>query len=270
MSLPTLTVVIPTLNEAARIGDLLRALQGQSVGAQIIVADGESNDQTARVVAAFEGVELLRCARGVSKQRNAGARAANGELLIFLDADDVPPPQFLENVARAYAKMPFAIACPWFVAHDGNWATKAIYAGFNVGFWLGQSTLRLGSGVCLIAPRADFLGCGGFDETLHLGEDVQLIRKLCPRFGLHRQLLVPLGTSGRRFEHEGAAKLLWFYACITPLLVLGLWRPLQKIGYAAAPYGEESHGDAPNPNLDATLPDQMPNRTSGTARDKAN
>ncbi len=239
MPLPTLSVVIPTLNEAARIGDLLGALQGQTLAAQIIVADGQSDDETARLVGEFADVELLSCERGVSKQRNAGARAATGELLIFLDADDVPPPQFLRNVAAAYRRLPFAVACPWFVAHDGNLVTKTIYAGFNIGFWLGQSTLRMGSGVCLIAPRAAFTSCGGFDETLHLGEDVQLIRKLCPRHGLHRQLLVRLGTSGRRFEHQGAGKLLWFYACITPLLVLGLWRPLQKIGYAAAPYQDE-------------------------------
>ena len=239
MSLPTISVVIPTLNEATRIGDLLRALKSQTISAQIIVADGESDDETARVVGEFADVELLICARGVARQRNAGAQRASGELLVFLDADDVPPPQFLENVARTYRKLPFAVACPWFVAHDGNWATKTIYAGFNIGFWLGQSTLRLGSGVCLIAPRAAFLSCGGFDESLHLGEDVQLIRKLCPRYGLHRQLLVRLGTSGRRFEHQGAGRLLWFYACITPLLVLGLWRPLQKIGYAAAPYRGE-------------------------------
>ena len=239
MSLPTISVVIPTLNESTRIGDLLRALQNQTLAAQIIVADGESDDETSRVVGEFDGVELLSCERGVSRQRNAGARAAMGELLVFLDADDVPPPQFLESVARSYRKLPFAVACPWLGAHDGNLITKAIYFGFNIGFWLGQSTLRLGSGVCLIAPRAAFLACGGFDESLHLGEDVQLIRKLCPRYGLHRQLLVRLGTSGRRFEHQGAGKLLWFYACITPLLILGLWRPLQKIGYAAAPYERE-------------------------------
>ena len=234
--LPTLSVVIPTLDEAARIGALLDALAAQTLGAQIIVVDGGSRDQTARIARARPGVTLLHSERGVSRQRNAGARAASGELLVFLDADDVPPPRFLEEVARAYRKLPFAIACPWLRAHDGNWLTKAIYFGFNVGFWLGQSSLRMGSGVCLIAPRAAFTDCGGFDESLHLGEDVQLIRKLCPRYGLHRHLLVPLGTSGRRFAHEGAGRLLWFYARITPLLVLGLWRPLQKLEYRAAPY----------------------------------
>lgn len=237
MSLPSISVVTPTLNEAARIGALLDALGAQSLaGAEIIVVDGGSDDDTARVVAARAGVTLLQSARGVSRQRNVGARNASGELLVFLDADDLPPPRFLEGVARAYRKWPFAIACPWLRAHDGNALTRAIYFGFNLGFCLGQSTLRLGSGVCLIAPRTSFEACGGFDESLHLGEDVHLIRRLCPRYGWHRHLLVPLGTSGRRFEHDGAAKLMWFYARITPLLVLGLWKPLQKIEYRAAPY----------------------------------
>ena len=238
MSLPSVSVVIPTLNEAPRIGALLDALAAQTFGGEleIIVVDGGSTDSTARVVGDFPDVFWLQSARGVSKQRNLGAQKATGKLLIFLDADDVPPPRFVENVARAHRKLPFAVACPWFVAHDGNFLTKAIYLGFNVGFWLGQSTVRMGSGVCLIAPRALFAKCGGFDEAMHLGEDVKLIHQLCPRYGLHRQLLVPLGTSGRRFEHQGAARLLWFYARISPLLILGWWKPLQKIRYDAAPY----------------------------------
>jgi len=240
--LPTLSVVIPTLNEAARIGGLLDALANQTLTAQIIVVDGGSDDDTVRIVRERAGVILIESPRGVSRQRNAGARASSGELLVFLDADDVPPPRFLESVARAYRKLPFAVACPWLQAHEGSALTKAIYFGFNLGFWLGQSSLRMGSGVCLIAPRTAFQSCGGFDENLHLGEDVNLIRKLCPRYGLHRHLLVPLGTSGRRFEHDGAAKLLWFYARITPLLILGLWRPLQKLEYRAAPYLEKDEG----------------------------
>jgi hypothetical protein len=146
-------------------------------------------------------------------------------------------------VWAAYRRLPFAVACPWFVAYDGGFFTRLCYFFFNVGFFLGQSTLRIGSGVCLICPRRKFLDCGGFDESMHLGEDVRLIRRLCPRYGLHRHLLVPLHTSGRRFEHDGVWKLMWFYTLITPLLVLGLWKPLQKFGYQAAPYTEKEEGE---------------------------
>ncbi len=230
--MPSISVIIPTLNEAARLPLLLEKLAAQTASPlEILVCDGDSSDQTARIARDFPGATLLECSRGTSKQRNAGARAARGELLVFLDADDAPNPEFLEKIGQSYARLPFAIACPWFVAIDGNFAGKFCYFLFNLGFFLGQSTLRMGSGVCLICPREKFLQVGGFDENLHLGEDIHLIRRLCPRHGLHRHLLIPLGTSARRFERVGAWKLMWFYARITPLLVLGLWKWLQKQPY---------------------------------------
>lgn len=229
---PQISVVIPTLNEAARLPLLLEKLGAQTLAPhEIWVCDGQSDDATPQIARAFPAVQLLNCERGVSWQRNAGARAASAELLVFLDADDAPGPRFLESVARSYARWPFAVACPWFVARDGGWASRVCYFLFNLGFFAGQSTLRMGSGVCLIAPRAKFLASGGFDESLHLGEDIQLIHKLCPRFGWHRHLLVPLETSGRRFERVGAWKLMLFYARITPLLVFGRWKALQRIEY---------------------------------------
>lgn len=238
--LPTISVVIPALNEAARVEKLVGALQIQTLAPlEIMVCDGDSNDDTARI-AQQAGAKVLRCARGTSKQRNTGARAAKGELLVFLDADDLPSPQFLENVARSFRRFPFSVACPWFVARDAGFWVRLIYVGFNISFFLSQSTIRAGSGVCLICPRDKFLACGGFHEEMHLGEDVRLIRQLCPRFGFHRHLLVPLETSGRRFQNDGIWKLLGFYLFISPFAMLGWWAPLQKLKYKAAPYdGDE-------------------------------
>ena len=232
----SISVIIPTLNEAQRLPLLLEKLAAQTLPPrEILVCDGDSSDQTSLIARdfalTFPGAKLLQTPRGTASQRNAGARAASGELLVFLDADDAPPPDFLEKVARSYARIPFAIACPWFVAVDGNFAGKICYFLFNLGFFLGQSTLRMGSGVCLLCPRDKFIQVGGFDENLHLGEDIHLIRRLCPRFGLHRHLLIPLGTSARRFERVGTLKLMLFYARITPLLLFGCWKWLQKQPY---------------------------------------
>lgn len=235
-----ISVVIPTLNEAARIETLLGALQNQTLKPhEIWLCDANSSDQTREIARKFSDVQILNGERGTSRQRNAGARAASGELLVFFDADDFPNPQFLENIAKSYRKFPFAVACPWFVARDAGFWVRAVYFGFNLAFFLGQSTLRTGSGVCLICPREKFLKCGGFEETMHLGEDVRLIRALCPRWGWHRHLWVPLETSGRRFQNVGGARLMGFYLLISPLILLGLWRPLQKMSYRAAPYEKE-------------------------------
>lgn len=235
-ALPSISVVIPTLNEGTRIGGLLDALKGQTYfPTEIFVCDGDSEDET-RQIARDGGALVVECERGTSRQRNQGARQASGELLVFLDADDLPPRGFLEGVAKSYHRFPFAVACPWFVARDSGFLVRAIYVGFNIAFFLSQSTIRTGSGVCLICPREKFVRSGGFHEGMHLGEDIRLIRQLCPRYGFHRHLLVPLETSGRRFKNDGIWRLMGFYLLISPLTMLGLWKPLQKLSYKAAPY----------------------------------
>ena len=238
-----ISVVIPTLNEAARLPQLLAALQNQTYSGklEIIVADGQSEDETAQIARQFPAVILVESERGVSRQRNAGAAIATGELLVFLDADDLPAPDFLKQIAAAYRRFPFAVACPWLVARDSGLAARLAYFGFNCGFWLGQSWLRMGSGVCLICPRRVWEKVGGFDETMHLGEDVRFLRAACPRFGLHRHLWVPLETSGRRYQKDGALRLSLFYLKITPFLLLGLWKPLQKLEYR--PISDEKKGE---------------------------
>lgn len=226
------SVIIPTLNEATRISTLLHALKAQTYAPlEIIVCDGNSTDGTPDIVRQCADVTFLEAARGTSGQRNCGGRAARGELLVFMDADDLPAPEFIARIARSYQRLPFAIACPWFVARDAGLMVRAIYLGFNLLFFAGQSSVRMGSGVCLITPRKVFKKLGGFDESLHLGEDIHYIRRASLRCGLHRHLLVSLETSGRRFRQKGAWQLVKFYARITPLLWLGRWEKLKRTTY---------------------------------------
>ncbi len=230
------SVVVPTLREAERIDTLLNALEVQSYSPlEIIVIDGSSEDGTAEIVQQHPKVLLMAGAeRGTSRQRNAGAEIASGELLIFMDADNNPAPHFVRDVVNSYRRWPFAVACPWFVARE-SWRIRLIYWGFNLLFWLGQSWVRTGSGVCLITRREVWKTCGGFREDLHLGEDIDFLRRAA-RYGWHRHLWVGLETSGRRFQREGVGKLIWFYARISPFVMLGLWDKLSTIPYPAAPY----------------------------------
>lgn len=238
-SAPTISVVIPALREAQNIGPLLESLLSQSLAPlQIIVADGGSEDGTSEIARGFAQVLVLGCERGTSLQRNEGARHATGELLVFMDADDRAPQDFLERVARSYRRLPFAVACPWFVAREPAWSIRMAYFSFNLLFFLGQGWLRMGSGVCIIVRRQVFERVGGFDDSLHLGEDIHLIRRAA-RHGLHRHLMIPLETSGRRYQAQGFWKLSLFYARITPLLVLGAWKYLRRLPYQAAPYQAE-------------------------------
>lgn len=241
----SVSIVIPTLNEARNIETLLRALAAQQFdGAlQIIVSDGASEDGTLEIARAHPQVLAIASERGVSCQRNVGAKQATGELIFFMDADDRPEPNFVRDVVASYQRFPFAVACPWFVARDAGFFVRAAYVIFNVLFWLGQSSVRTGSGVCIIARKSAWEKCGGFDENLHLGEDVHFLRRAAPRYGWHRHLLVPLETSGRRYARDGFWKLSAFYTRIAPLILCGLWKPLQKQNYRADYEGEDMRGE---------------------------
>ena len=102
---PRFSVVIPTLNRAGVLANAMRSVLAQTYAdLELIIVDDGSTDDTAAAVKAFadERVRYLHQSRhGVSAARNAGAEAARGELLVFLDSDDEMEPNALEVMSRA-------------------------------------------------------------------------------------------------------------------------------------------------------------------------
>ena len=103
---PVLSIVIPTLDEAATIGSTLAALQPLRArgGVEVVVVDGGSVDGTPDVAAAAGAdAVLVDVGRGRARQMNAGAAAARGAVLLFLHADTRLPRGADRRVARALA-----------------------------------------------------------------------------------------------------------------------------------------------------------------------
>ena len=84
------SAVIPTLNEAGRIGPLIESLRRERELKEIIVADGGSTDDTASIAERL-GTRLVTSDRGRGQQLRAGAAVGRGEFLLFLHADSVFP-----------------------------------------------------------------------------------------------------------------------------------------------------------------------------------
>jgi len=102
-----LSVIIPTLNEAAALGRVLDRLQ-RADAIEVIVADGGSRDDT-RKIAVQAGARLLEVSGGRAAQLNAGAAAAKGRLLLFLHADTLPPDGY-DNLIRLALERPATVA----------------------------------------------------------------------------------------------------------------------------------------------------------------
>lgn len=115
MTRPLLSVVIPTRNRAHLVCEAIESALSQRDGqVEVIVVDDGSTDDTANVLARGFGsrIHLVRmpCRRGAGAARNAGVRLATGELLAFLDDDDLWLPGKLDAELRTFKRLPEAEA----------------------------------------------------------------------------------------------------------------------------------------------------------------
>jgi rSAM/selenodomain-associated transferase 2 len=202
-----LAIVIPALNEAANLGRLLPDLARDCAGAELIVVDGGSQDETAAVVARAPVVRLISSARGRALQMNHGARATGGDALLFLHADTRLPDGAARAIERALAE-PGVVGGRFDVRFDNEGAL------FRVIAWFMNARSRA-SGIytgdqAIFVRRADFEAIGGYPE-IPLMEDIELSRRL-KRRGPVRALRLRVTTSARKWEREGPLRtigLMW-------------------------------------------------------------
>ena len=219
------SVVIPALDEAANLAALLPALAAALPAADVIVADGGSADGTPEMVARAGAARLVTAPRGRARQMNAGARAARGDVLLFLHADTRLPPGAGPAIAAALAD-PRVVGGRFDVRFDnGAPAFRMIAALMNLrSRWSGIST----GDQAIFVRRRVFESLGGYAD-IPLMEDVELTRRL-KRAGRLAALRLPVTTAARKWEREGVVRtilLMWtlrlLYACGVPPRRLHGW-----------------------------------------------
>jgi uncharacterized protein len=196
---PLLSIVIPTLNEAAHIASTLNRIP-KSAAVEVIIVDGASSDDTCTLAVGY-GARVFSSAKGRARQMNQGARQARGEFLLFLHADTQLPDRFLTYVVQTLSvadvsagafKLKFSPPLPGMqlIEDLANWRARR---------W------QLPYGDQAIFMRTNlFRAIGGFAE-MPIMEDVDLIRRL-RRSGRIAIVPVPVFTSSRRWQNSGVWK----------------------------------------------------------------
>lgn len=212
-----ISVVIPTLNEAANLERLLAALAPQRQGAEVIVADGGSRDGTV-AVARRHGTTLVRCARGRGNQLRAGAALAHGEVILFLHADSLLPPGGMERLRAALAAAPNAVGGNFRLVFEGDSRFSRRLTAFYG--WMRRFGLYYGdSGI--FVRREVYQAMGGI-RAMPLMEDYDFRRRL-ERSGSSLYITEPpLVTSSRRFEGRHTLAIVWGWLLIHALYHLGV------------------------------------------------
>ena len=193
-----ISFIVPAHNEerflAAALASIRAAAASAGVPFELIVVDDESTDGTADIARSCGAVVVAVSLRHIAAVRNAGARAASGDVLIFVDADTSVPAATLAGALDALARGAVgggarvqmdASAAPW---------VRRVWGIVSLMFWL-----RLAAGCFMFARRDAFDAVGGYDERLFCAEEIVLSRALGAR-GRFVIVRDPVTTSSRKFE----------------------------------------------------------------------
>jgi glycosyltransferase involved in cell wall biosynthesis len=212
-----ISFVIPAHNEELLLGRTLRSIHAAAgaVGEpyEIVVTDDASTDGTAEV-ATEHGARVVSIARRqIAASRNAGGRAAQGEELVFVDADTVVNAEVVRAAVRALRRGAVGGGCA--VRLDGP---LPLYARLLMPLVVRAFALaRLAGGCFLFCTRRAFDTVGGFNEGMFGAEEVAMSRALGRqgRFVVLRESVV---TSGRKLRAYSGWEVL---ATLTRLAARG-------------------------------------------------
>lgn len=217
-----ISLIIPTLNEAKVISKTLAGLDNDiktKYNVEVIISDGGSTDGTQELVRKL-GVRLVEAdeskVQNIAVGRNAGAELANGQVLIFLDADTYPESwsklfegaiKIVDNKKLVAGTVSVEISPEERKFKDIIWQNL-----FNLVFFCENAIgIGMGRGNCQIVRTDAFRRIGGYNINLAAAEDYDLYRRLTKIGKIKILWHVVVYESPRRFRKYGYLKVVWWW-----------------------------------------------------------
>ncbi len=217
------SVIVCAFNEERYIEACLHSLLAQTRRPdEVLVVNNASTDRTAERAGRIPGVRVVNEPRkGLVLAREAGRRAASGDVLAYVDADCRAPLYWLERVEQHFiAAGCLAAVSGGYRFYDWDLASRVLVRMYDhlvapVGHFLVQDVLRLGAilyGGNFAVRRCALEAIGGFDTSIDFhGEDTNLGRRLAAVGRVRLSHRCYLYTSARRYRAMGRARVFRLY-----------------------------------------------------------
>jgi len=199
------SIIIAAYNEEKWLGQCLESLLKQNYQGrfEIVVVDNASTDNTRAVASQYPVRALFEPRPGAAQASNLGAAAAQGEILVFTDADAILPADWLTKINNNFNIHPEAAAVGGgYLFYDGNkpvnFLVKRVIISFYAKFLFSRQPAL--PSVNLAVTKKAFQKVNGFNPKALWGEDIEICRRLAKQGQLvfDRELLV--STSFRRYR----------------------------------------------------------------------
>jgi glycosyltransferase involved in cell wall biosynthesis len=213
-----ISVVVPAFNEERLLPATLRSIRAameafnrRGWASELIVCDNNSTDRTAAIAREAGARVVFEPVNQISRARNAGAAAAGGDWIFFVDADSQPSAELFSEAAEAIAGGR-CLAGGSTVTYMN--ASPAV--ALAVGMWNVLSRVtRWAAGSFIFCEATAFRAADGFSEELYASEEVDLFRRLKRIARRDRRTIVilhrhPLLTSDRKLRLYGWLRLSGF------------------------------------------------------------
>ena len=215
---PLVSVLVPTLDEERELPALLDDIEALHGRWEIVIADGGSRDATAAIARGHaSGPLVLEAGDGRAAQLNAAARAASGDVLLFLHVDSRLPRDAYASLAQAWRAEDVA-GGNFALRFDGGGTFERVLGAVyrfqrSHGFYYGDSSVWV--------RRERFDELGGYRE-IPIMDDYDFVRRLERGPGRTRCLPGPATTSARRWRTMGIPRTVLAWFAIRWLYVAGV------------------------------------------------
>ena len=226
-----ISIVIPTYNEEEVLPNILTSIQRQNFDdLEVIIADAHSTDKTLDIAKSY-GCKIVP--GGLPAEgRNNGAKVAQGELLLFLDADSVLTNNYITSAIEEFELNNLGIAITQIVPLEKSFINQISHEFANY-MTKKISTIKPHGAGCygILTYKSLHEQVNGFDEKLDFGEDTDYIERIgkISRFKVLEKPRLLIST--RRLEEEGLKELGLKYAKSTVKQIAGQTVTLDELDY---------------------------------------